>query len=169
MVWFSCCLRDSQESSPVPQFKSTNSLVLGLLYGPTLTSIHDYRKTIALTIRTAFNILSRFVIAFLPRSKHLLISWPQSTICSDFGVQENKVCHHFHFFLEIVMLKLLRSLLDIRKMGYFSEWLFSWVYSWVFSECFGADEWVVCLIRLPVLFIEHKSCADELGVWVTTC
>ena len=32
--------RDSQESSPAPQFKSTNSLVLRLLYGPTLTSVH---------------------------------------------------------------------------------------------------------------------------------
>ena len=43
-------------------------------------------KTIALTIRIfvgkvmplLFNMLSRLVIAFLPRSKHLLISWPQS-------------------------------------------------------------------------------------------
>ena len=43
-------------------------------------------KTIALTIWTfvgkvlslLFNMLSRFVIAFLPRSKHLLISWLQS-------------------------------------------------------------------------------------------
>ena len=32
------------ESSPTPQFKSINSLVLSLLYGPTLTSIHDYWK-----------------------------------------------------------------------------------------------------------------------------
>ena len=50
---------------------------------------HPYRttgKTIALTRRTfvgkvmslLFNMLSRFVIAFLPRSKHLLISWLQS-------------------------------------------------------------------------------------------
>ena len=45
-------------------------------------------KTIALTIRNfvgqvislLFNMLSRFVIAFLPRSKHLLISWLQSTV-----------------------------------------------------------------------------------------
>ena len=37
--------RDSQESSPTPQFKSINSSVLNLLYGPTLTSIHDYGKT----------------------------------------------------------------------------------------------------------------------------
>ena len=39
-----CSLRDSQESSPTPQFKSINSLVLSFLYGPSLTSIHDYWK-----------------------------------------------------------------------------------------------------------------------------
>ena len=38
------CLRDSQESSPASQFKSINSLALSLLYGPTLTSVHDYQK-----------------------------------------------------------------------------------------------------------------------------
>ena len=36
--------RDSQESSPTPRFKSINSSVLSFLYGPTLTSIHDYWK-----------------------------------------------------------------------------------------------------------------------------
>ena len=36
--------RDSQESSPTPQFKSINSSVLSLLHSPTLTSIHDHRK-----------------------------------------------------------------------------------------------------------------------------
>ena len=36
--------RDSQESSPTPQFKSINSLALSFLYDPTLTSIHDYWK-----------------------------------------------------------------------------------------------------------------------------
>ena len=58
--------------------------MLSLLYGPPLTAIHE--KTIALAIRIfvgkvmsqLFNILSGFVIAFLPRSKHLLISWLQS-------------------------------------------------------------------------------------------
>ena len=33
-----------KESSGTPQFKSINSSVLSFLYGPTLTSIHDYRK-----------------------------------------------------------------------------------------------------------------------------
>ena len=37
-------LRDSQESSSTPKFKSINSSVLSLFYGPTLTSIHDYWK-----------------------------------------------------------------------------------------------------------------------------
>ena len=44
-----------------------------------------------------FNMLSRLVIAFLPRSKHLLISCAV-TICSNFGAQENKVCHCSHCF-----------------------------------------------------------------------
>ena len=39
-----CNPRNSQESSPTPQFKSINSLVLSFLYSPTLTSIHDHRK-----------------------------------------------------------------------------------------------------------------------------
>ena len=62
-------------------------------------------KTIALTIWTfvskmmslLFTMLSRFVTAFLPRSKNLLISWLQSHDCSDSGTQENKVCYCFHF------------------------------------------------------------------------
>ena len=36
--------KDSQESSPTPQFKSISSSALSFLYGPTLTSIHDYWK-----------------------------------------------------------------------------------------------------------------------------
>ena len=39
-----CSPRDSQESSPTPQFKSINSSALSLLHSPTLTSIHDYWK-----------------------------------------------------------------------------------------------------------------------------
>ena len=78
-----CSPRDSQESFPVPQFKSISSLALSLLYS-TLMSIHDYWKNHSLTIWTfvckvmLFNTLSRFVIAFLPRNKCLLISWLKS-------------------------------------------------------------------------------------------
>ena len=69
------------KSSPTPQLKSINSSALSFLYSPTLTG-----KTIALTrwtfvgkvISLLFNMLSRLVITFLPRSKCLLISWLQS-------------------------------------------------------------------------------------------
>ena len=36
--------RDSQESTPTPQFKSINSLMFSLLYNPTVKSIHEYWK-----------------------------------------------------------------------------------------------------------------------------
>ena len=87
MVGSLCSPRDSQVSSPTPQFKSINSSVLSFLDGPTLTSIHDTGKNIALTSWTfvrkvmslLFNMLSWLVIAFLPWSKHLLTSWLQWT------------------------------------------------------------------------------------------
>ena len=99
-----CSPRDSQESSSTPQFKSISSSVLSFLYGPTLTTIHDYRKNIALTRWTfvgkvmplLFNMLSRLVIAFPPRSKCSLISWLQSPSFSDFGAQKNEIWHCFH-------------------------------------------------------------------------
>ena len=87
------------------------SLKASVLQCPALFMVqlsHPYlttRKTIALTIWTfvgklislLFNTLSRFVIAFLPRSKCLLIM-AAVTICSDFRPQENQVCHCFHCF-----------------------------------------------------------------------
>ena len=86
--WFlsPCSPRDSQESSPTPQFKSINSSVLNFLYDPILTSIQTSGKTIALTrwifvgkvMSLFFNMLSRLIIAFLSKSNHLLISWLQS-------------------------------------------------------------------------------------------
>ena len=66
--------------------KAINSSLLSLLPGPPLTSTHDYWKTIALTRQMfvgevtslLFNMFSRLVITFLPRSKCVLISWQQS-------------------------------------------------------------------------------------------
>ena len=86
MDWLDRCPRDSQELSPTPQFKRINSSALSLLYVPNPTSIHYYWKNHNFTIWTfvgkatslLFNMLSRFVIAFLPRRKCLLISWLQS-------------------------------------------------------------------------------------------
>ena len=44
LVWSPCSPRDSQESSPTPQFKSINSSALNFIHSPTLTSIHDHWK-----------------------------------------------------------------------------------------------------------------------------
>ena len=61
-------------------------------------------KTIALTRQTFvgkvmslfFNMLSRLVITFLPRSKHHLVSWLQSPSAEILEPTQNKVCHCFH-------------------------------------------------------------------------
>ena len=61
--------------------------MLSFLYSPTFTTIHDSGKPIALTRWTfvgkvmslIFNMLSQSAIAFLPRSKGLLVAWLQST------------------------------------------------------------------------------------------
>ena len=65
--------------------QSINSSALSFLYTPTLTSIHTGKTTvltrwtfIGKVMSLLLNILSRLVITFLPRSKHLLISWLQS-------------------------------------------------------------------------------------------
>ena len=68
------------------QLKWLSSSSSNLLYGPTLTSVHDYWKQRSFDYTdvcqqsdvSVFNTLSRFVIAFHPRSKCLLILWLQS-------------------------------------------------------------------------------------------
>ena len=98
MVWSPCCTRGFKESSPAPQFKIISFSLLSLLYGQPLTSIISTGKTLALTIQTFVNkvmpllcnVLSRFVIAFLPRSKYLSIYWLQSTSRVVFLALENK-------------------------------------------------------------------------------
>ena len=110
----------SQESSPIPQFKSINSLALNFLsrifskttvqkhqfFGPQLSlrfNSHPYMttgKNIAVTEGTfaakvtclLFSMLSRFVIDFLPRRKHHLISWLQSP--SAVILEPKKIVYH---------------------------------------------------------------------------
>ena len=69
------------KSPPTPQFKSINFSALSFLHSPTLTSIHDYWKNLDLIrwnfvgkeMSLLFNMLSRFITTFLPRSKQFLI------------------------------------------------------------------------------------------------
>ena len=92
--------RASQESSPAPQFESISSSALSLHYDPTLTSIYDYWNNHSFDCMDLcspqwcllLNILSRCVIAFLPSSKSLNFM-AAVMVHSDFGAQENKMCH----------------------------------------------------------------------------
>ena len=106
MLWSPCCPRDSQESSPAPQFKGINSLVLCLLYSPVLTTEHDhhsfdYTDLCQQTAVSVFNILSRFVIAFLTRSIHPLISWLQLPLAMISEPKKRKSVTIFTFCLSI--------------------------------------------------------------------
>ena len=88
MDWFDLLAspRDSQESSPAPQFQSISSSASAFFMVRLSQLYMTPGRTVALTIRTSvdkgmsllFDTPSRFVIAFLPRSNRLLISWLQS-------------------------------------------------------------------------------------------
>ena len=101
-----CSPRDSQESSPTPQFKTSvlwcSALFMVQLSNPYMTT----GKAIALTRWTLvskvmfliFNVLSRLVITFDLRSKRLLNSWLQSPCAVILEPKKHKVSYCFHCF-----------------------------------------------------------------------
>ena len=106
--WFVLCAAQGTLKSLLQHHSSKASILWYSVFFVVQIS-HPYmttEKTIALPVWTfvgkvrslLFNMLSRFVINFLPRNKHLLISRLQLQSTSDFGVQENKMCHCFQFF-----------------------------------------------------------------------
>ena len=89
-----------QQHSSKPSILRHSAFFIVQLSHPYMTT----GKTIALTRWTfvgkitslLFNKLSRLVIAFLPKSKHLLISWLQSPSAVILEPPQNKVSHCFH-------------------------------------------------------------------------
>ena len=103
--WTGCTFLQSLKS--LHQHHSSKALILHCLAFFLMQLSHPYMTTtltrwtfVGNIMSLLFNMLSRLVIAFLPRSKHLLISWLQAPnyCCSDFEAQENKVFHSFHCF-----------------------------------------------------------------------
>ena len=103
ILWISLQSKGLSKSSPTPQFKTINSSAFF-----TVQLSHPYTtagKTIALTRHTVvgkvmsllFNMLSRLIIAFFPRSKRLLISWLQSPSAVIWELKDI-VCHCFLCF-----------------------------------------------------------------------
>ena len=104
LVWSPFSPRDFQESSLATQFKGINSWLSDFIVVQLSQPYMTTGKTIDLTIQTfvsrmslLFNTLSRYVIAFLPRSNHLLISWLQSPCAVTLEPPKEEICHYFHF------------------------------------------------------------------------
>ena len=84
LVGSPCSPRDSRESSPTPQFKSINSSVLGFLYSPTLTSIHDYWKNHIVGIGKVYHKMGLVWI-----TNHVDIAW--------FCMQHSEIIEIFYY------------------------------------------------------------------------
>ena len=105
-IWSPCSPRESRVFSNTTvhkdQFFWHSAFIMVQLSHPYMTT----GKTIVLTrgkfvgkvTSLLFNMLSGFVIAFLPRSKCLLISWLQSPSAVILEPKKIKVCHCFHCF-----------------------------------------------------------------------
>ena len=141
-------------------------------------------KTIDLTIQTfidkvislLFNMLSRFVITFLPRSKRLFISWRQSPYAVILETNKIKVCHCFHCspiylpwndgitchdlsFLDVVLSQFFHSPLSplsrgslvplcfLRLLIFWSYWYFS-RWSWFQLVLHPAWHFVWCTLHI---------------------
>ena len=114
MDWFDLLAVQGTLKSLLQHHSSKVSILLCPVFFMVQLS-HPYMttgKTIPLTIETfvgkvmslLFNMLSRFVIAFLLRSNNFSFM-AVVTICSDFGDLENKICHCFHFSPLIFVMK----------------------------------------------------------------
>ena len=104
LVGSPCSPRDSQGSSPTPKFKSISSSMLIFLYGSILTSIHhtwknhsfDYPDLCQQSNVSAFKYTVLVDHSFSSKEQAPFNFMAAVTIYSDFGAQENKVCHCFH-------------------------------------------------------------------------
>ena len=107
MDWFAIvAVQKTQESSPIPQFNSINSLALSLHYRPTFTSINDSQKNHSFDQMdlcwqrniSAFQYTVQVCYSFPSKEQVSFNSMAAVTICSDFEAQANKACHCFHCF-----------------------------------------------------------------------
>ena len=88
-----------------PQDESISSLSVSLFYGPTLTSIHGYWKNHSFDYTdlcqqshaSAFQYAIQVCHIFPSKAVGSFNFMTAVTVCSNFGTQENKICHCFHF------------------------------------------------------------------------
>ena len=105
--WFDLAIKESLKSllqhhsskASILQHSTFFMVLLSNLYKSTGKTIVLARRTFTGKVMSLlFNMLSRLVIAFLPRSKCLLISWLQSPSAVILEPKKRKVCHGFPCF-----------------------------------------------------------------------
>ena len=106
LVGSPCSPRDSQESFPTPQLKSINSSVFSFLYSPTLTSIRDYWKTIALTRPTLVGKVMSLLLNMLSKYQncHKLSEKEETNVLSGECVPRTFLCSIFAGFSLLCLL-----------------------------------------------------------------
>ena len=111
LIWSLWSPKDSKESSPAPELESINS-VLKRLCGPTLTIIHSYLKNHSWLYRSlsvkwclcfliyclGFCLFACLFVCLFAKEQASFNFMAAVTILSDFGAQENKIYHCFHFY-----------------------------------------------------------------------
>ena len=109
--WFDCLTVQGTLKSVLQHHSLKASFIChSLLYGPALTSVHDQWKNhrfdymnlclqcLNILMSVLFSMLSRICQSFSSRVQTSLNFVAVVTVYSDFGAQENKICHGFHFF-----------------------------------------------------------------------
>jgi len=97
--WCSSLLQHHSSKSSIRWCSALFIVQLSHPYMTTWKTIAITRQILVGKVRSLlFNMLSRLVITFLPRSKRLLISWLQSPSAVILEPQKNKICHSFHCF-----------------------------------------------------------------------
>ena len=134
-------------------------MALSFLYSPTLTSIHDYWENHNLdfgqVMSLLFNMPSRLVIAFLPRNKHLLISWLQSPSAV---ILEPKRKRKTSVTVSIFPHLFAMKWWDQMEWSYFGTVLLFWWSSW----CWQLDLSFLCLFYIQLEHLEVSgSRTDE--------
>ena len=113
-----------------------------------------------------FNMLSRLVIAFLQRSKNLLIFTAAITVLSDFGRQENKAYHCFHCFPIYFPWS---DGTGCHNLNFFECWVLSQRFhsplscSWVYLWLINVDVWQKTtksykpiILQLKIIFLKKR-------------
>ena len=101
--WISLQSKGLSSVFSTPLLKSINSSRLSFLYSPTLTSIHDHCKSHSFACTDLCHKCLCFLIccvgwSYLLFQRAFFYFMAAIAICSEFGAQENKVCHCFHCF-----------------------------------------------------------------------